>query len=89
MDCINLVQDSEKLRDLVKAVINVWVSYNAGNFLPSLGNVSFSRRPLFHGVFFSLWRRASQQKLRTHRSLKAYCAILVIKMKRKMIRGVS
>jgi hypothetical protein len=48
MDCINLVQDSEKLRDLVKAVINVWVSYNAGNFLASLGNISFSRRTLFH-----------------------------------------
>jgi hypothetical protein len=31
------------------------------------------------------FRRAPQQKLRTHRSLKAYCATLVVKMKRKMI----
>jgi hypothetical protein len=30
------------------------------------------------------WRRAPQQKLRTHRSLKA-CATLVMKMKRKII----
>jgi hypothetical protein len=30
------------------------------------------------GVFF-FWRRAPQQKLRTHRSLKAYCAILAIR----------
>jgi hypothetical protein len=32
-----------------------------------------------------LWRRAPQQKLRTHCSLKVYCATLVKKMKRKMI----
>jgi hypothetical protein len=31
------------------------------------------------------WRRAPQQVLRTHRSFKAYCATLVMKMKRKMI----
>jgi hypothetical protein len=34
---------------------------------------------------FFLGRRAPQQKLLTHRSLKAYCATLVMKMKRKMI----
>jgi hypothetical protein len=34
---------------------------------------------------FSLWRRAPQQKLRTHRNLKAYCATLVMKTKIKMI----
>jgi hypothetical protein len=32
-----------------------------------------------------LWRRAPQQQLRTHRSLKAYCATLVMKMNRKII----
>jgi hypothetical protein len=32
-----------------------------------------------------LWRRAPQQKIRTHRSLNAYCATLVMKIKRKMI----
>jgi hypothetical protein len=31
------------------------------------------------------WRRALQQKLRMHRSLKSYCATLVMKTKRKMI----
>jgi hypothetical protein len=30
-------------------------------------------------------RRAPQQKLRTHHNLKAYCATLMMKMKRKMI----
>jgi hypothetical protein len=33
-------------------------------------------------IFF---RKAPQQMLRTHRSLKAYCATLLMKMKRKMI----
>jgi hypothetical protein len=36
-----------------------------------------------YGRFF-LWRRAPQQKQRTHRSLKTYCATLVMKMKRKI-----
>jgi hypothetical protein len=35
-------------------------------------------------VFF-VWRRAPQQLLRTHRSLKAYCATLVMKIKRKFL----
>jgi hypothetical protein len=33
-----------------------------------------------------LLRRAPQQKLQTHRSLKAYYETLVMKMKRKIIR---
>jgi hypothetical protein len=36
-----------------------------------------------------LWRRFPQQILRTHRSLKAYCANLVMKMKKKIIRFFS
>jgi hypothetical protein len=36
-------------------------------------------------VCVCVWRRAPQQKLRTHRSLKAYCATLVTNMKRKII----
>jgi hypothetical protein len=35
---------------LVNAVINLGVSYNAGNFLSILGPVSFSGRTLLHGV---------------------------------------
>jgi hypothetical protein len=40
-------------------------------------------------MYFGLWRRAPQQMLRTHRSLKAYFATLVMKMKRKMISFFS
>jgi hypothetical protein len=36
-------------------------------------------------IYFFLWWRAPQQMLRTHRSLKASCATLVMKMKRKII----
>jgi hypothetical protein len=39
---------------VVKAVMNPGVPQNAGNFLISLGPVSFSRRTLLHGGFFSL-----------------------------------
>jgi hypothetical protein len=34
-------------------------------------------------IGFCLWRRAPQQMLRSHSSLKAYCATLVMKMKMK------
>jgi hypothetical protein len=50
MDCINLVQVSDKWRALVKEVMNVGVSYNAWNFLISPENISFCRRTLLTGV---------------------------------------
>jgi len=35
---------------LVNVVMNLWVPYNVGNFLTSLGPTSFSRMTLFYGV---------------------------------------
>ena len=49
-DWIDLVQDKNKWRALVNAVMNLWVPSNAGNFLTSWGPVSFSRNPLLHVV---------------------------------------
>jgi len=35
MDWIELAQDRDRRQALVNAVMNIWVSYNAGNFLTS------------------------------------------------------
>jgi len=50
---IELSQDRDRWRTLVTAVMNLRVSYNAGNFLTNWKPVSFSRRTLLHGI----WRR--------------------------------
>jgi hypothetical protein len=34
----------------MKAIMNLWVPYNAGNFLTSSKPVSFPRKTLLHGV---------------------------------------
>ena len=50
MDWINLAQDRDRWQTLVNAVMNLWVPSDTGNFLSSLGRVSFSVRTLLHGV---------------------------------------
>jgi hypothetical protein len=50
MDWIKLVQDSNRWRAPVKAVMNLRVTSNAGNFLTSWELLSFSRRTVLHGV---------------------------------------
>jgi hypothetical protein len=46
MDCIELAQDTDRRREIVNAVLNLWVL----DYLTSYKPVSFSRRNLLHGV---------------------------------------
>ena len=50
MDWITLVQDRDTWRVLVNVIMNLWVLYNAGDFLTSVESVSISESTLFHGV---------------------------------------
>jgi len=50
MDWIGLAQDRNRWRVLVSAVMNLWVPWNARNFLTSCTPVSCSRRTLHHGA---------------------------------------
>jgi hypothetical protein len=50
MDCIELAKDRGRWGADVTAVMNIWVTKNAGNFSTSCKPVSFSRRTLLHGV---------------------------------------
>jgi hypothetical protein len=50
MDCIGLVQDKDRWREILNALMNLWVPKNAGNFLTGFKTVSFSRRTLLYGI---------------------------------------
>ena len=52
MDWIDLAQDRDRWRTVVNAVMKLRIPENAGNFLASLGTVSFSRRTLLLGVIY-------------------------------------
>jgi len=47
---IHLAQDRDKQLALVDMVMSLWVPQNLGQFLPTSGTISFSRRSLLHGV---------------------------------------
>jgi hypothetical protein len=49
MDWNDLAQERDRWQAFVYVVMNLWVPYNAGNFLTILEPVSFSRT-LLHGV---------------------------------------
>jgi hypothetical protein len=49
-DWIDIAQDTDRRQALANVVMNFWVPLNAGNFLSSLGHVSFSERTLLHGI---------------------------------------
>jgi hypothetical protein len=48
MDWINVAQDRDQWRALVNAVMNLWVSQNAGKFLSSCTIGSFSGMAQLH-----------------------------------------
>jgi hypothetical protein len=50
MDSIDLAQDRDTWLALVNMVMNLWVPYNAGNFLSTGGSVGFSGGTLLHEI---------------------------------------
>jgi hypothetical protein len=50
VDWIYLAQDRILWYIFVNTVMNVWVIYNADNFLTTWANISFPRSSLLHGV---------------------------------------
>jgi hypothetical protein len=56
VDRINLAQDMDKWRTVVKTAVNIRVPYNGSRFLTSRGTVSFSRMVLFHRLGYVVSR---------------------------------
>jgi hypothetical protein len=50
MDQIDLIQDKQKWRTLLKAAMNLWVPQIAANFFISSGPIIFSRKTLSYIV---------------------------------------
>jgi len=50
VDWVHLAQDRDQWRSLVNTVMNLQVTYKAGNFLTIWVAVIFSRRTLLHRV---------------------------------------
>ena len=55
MDWIDLVQDRDRYRTFVNAVMNLPFPQKGGNFLTSFGRVSCSGKAPFHGVIYLLF----------------------------------
>jgi hypothetical protein len=49
MHWTDTVQDKDKWHAIVNMVMNILVPQNIGNFLTSLGTISFTTRTLMHG----------------------------------------
>jgi hypothetical protein len=52
MDWIDLAQDRDQWRSLVKTLVNLQVLYNVGKFLSSCTTGGFSRTSQLHGFSF-------------------------------------
>jgi hypothetical protein len=50
MDWIDLTPHRDNWFNILNMLINLRIPCNAGNFLTSLGPISFSRRTVHHGV---------------------------------------
>ena len=54
IDCIDLAVDRDRLRELLKALVNSQFPHKCCKFLSSLGRVSFPEWTLLHGVSYLL-----------------------------------
>jgi hypothetical protein len=52
VDWMHLAYDRDQWRAGVNTVMNLWVSYKAGNFLASRVTIGFSRKTVLHGVSY-------------------------------------